>query len=220
MKTTDIHAALVGVVLTIQASFFAAPAIAQGRIAEQDRTVLAMHEMQMGQPAPAQPAPPMGGSGATPGGMMMDNMQRMPQGGNAMGGTPGGMQGPNNAMGGMGSMQQMAPGNPNMLDRIEGRVAFLKAELQITETQLPAWNQFAETLRASRRHLLEAQQQLTTPVTGMNPAARLEQYEKHLAGRLEAIRSARAAFNQLYAVLDEHQKHTADELVAPMIAAF
>ncbi len=218
MKIRRNIATLVGAALTVQAGLIAIPATAQNQGSGRDQPVLAMHEMmQMNQPMQGQGAPMGGGSG------MMNNMNRMPQGDNAMGGAPGGMQVPNGAMGGMGNMGGMGvmtPGNPNMLDRIEGRVAFLKAELQITDAQLPAWNQFAESLRASRRHLLEAQQQLTTPVTGMNPGLRLEQYEKHLAARLDAIKAARAAFGQLYGVLDEHQRHTADELVAPLIAAF
>ena len=42
-----------------------------------------------------------------------------------------------------------------MGDHIEGRIAFLKAELKITDAQLPQWNTFADALRsdAKRRGL-------------------------------------------------------------------
>lgn len=130
-------------------------------------------------------------------GMMGDDMRRMQQ---------------NQAMPGMGS------NGVDMMDRIDGRIAFLRTELRITDAQTGAWNQFAEALRSGRQHLLEARQQLTAPAS--TPSARLDQYERHLTARLEAIRAARTAFSNLYAALDEHQKHVADELVVPFLATF
>ena len=44
-----------------------------------------------------------------------------------------------------GPMGMMAP------RRVEGRIAFLRTELQITEAQTPAWNAFADVLRAQAR---------------------------------------------------------------------
>ena len=54
----------------------------------------------------------------------------------------------------------------------------------------------------------------------MDGAARLEHYERHLAERLEAIKSARTAFGRLYASLNESQKQTADTILLPLIATF
>jgi hypothetical protein len=62
-------------------------------------------------------------------------MQSMPQG--AMGGMP--------IMGMMGMMMAMM----EMSGHIEGRIAFLKTELKITETQMPQWNAFVEALRGN-----------------------------------------------------------------------
>lgn len=42
----------------------------------------------------------------------------------------------------------------------------------------------------------------------------------HLSARLEALKSARTAFAKLHGTLDETQKRTADELVAPFVATF
>ena len=44
-----------------------------------------------------------------------------------------------------GPMGMMAP------KRVEGRIAFLRTELQITEAQTPVWNAFADVLRAQAR---------------------------------------------------------------------
>lgn len=138
-------------------------------------------------------------------GMMMDNMMRMRQG----------------QMGSMGMTPGMAPTGVDLTNRIEGRIAFLKAELGINDAQVAAWNRFAEALRGSRRHLLEARHILSAGMpAGGDASARLEQYERHVAARLEAIKEARASFAQLYAVLDDQQKGTADELLVPFIATF
>jgi len=137
------------------------------------------------------------GSGSGGMGMMGDQMRRMQQ---------------NQAVPGMGS------NGVDMMDRIDGRIAFLRTELRITDAQSGAWNQFADALRSSRQHLLDARQQLAAPAS--SPTARLDQYERHLTARLEAIRAARTAFSTLYAALDEHQKHAADELVVPFLATF
>ncbi|MBJ6126829.1 Spy/CpxP family protein refolding chaperone [Microvirga splendida] len=170
-----------------------------------------MMRMQQGQTGMA----PMG-----QGGMMMDNMRRMQpnqQGGmGMMNNDP--MRMPPAPMGG--TMPGMTAGGADMTDRIEGRIAFLKAELKITDAQAPAWNQFAEALRSSRQHLIEARQLLAAPAADATAATRLEQYERHLGARLEALKAARSSFAQLHAGLDEHQKHVAEELVVPLLATF
>lgn len=159
---------------------------------------------------------------------MKDNMRQMPpmggmQGGSTSGSTGGAMGMSDDNMRRMQQNQAMPGMNANgvdMTDRIDGRTAFLRAELRITEAQAPAWNQFADALRSSRQHLLEARQQLAAPANAVAATARLEQYERHLGARLEALRTARASFSQLHTILDEHQKHVADELVIPFLATF
>ncbi|WP_201860714.1 Spy/CpxP family protein refolding chaperone [Microvirga soli] len=170
-----------------------------------------MMRMQQGQTGMA----PMG-----QGGMMMDNMRRMQpnqQGGMGMMNNDA-MRMPPAPMGG--AMPGMTAGGADMTDRIEGRIAFLKAELKITDAQAPAWNQFAEALRSSRQHLIEARQLLAAPAADASATVRLEQYERHLGARLEALKAARSSFAQLHAGLDEHQKHVAEELVVPLLATF
>ena len=112
----------------------------------------------------------------------------------------------------------MGPGTVDLTDRLEGRLAFIRAELHITDSQSSAWNAFADGIRSSRRHLIEARQQLNQGFS--KPPDRLEQYERHLALRLDAVKSARTAFSQLYSTLNDAQKHAADELVTPFITTF
>jgi len=135
----------------------------------------------------------------------------MPQGG--MMGPGGGMP----MMGGPGCMGMM--GMMGMADRVEGRIAFLKTELKITEAQMPQWNAFADALRsnASRMSGMPATMmqggmmgQEGAPMTAPD---RLERMEKMMSAMLESVKATKAALMQLYAVLTDEQKKTADQLI-------
>jgi hypothetical protein len=110
-------------------------------------------------------------------------------------------------------------GAADVTDRIEGRIAFLKAELQITDKQMADWNVLADALRSSRQHLVEARKYLV-PDDKANSPDRIERYERHLAERLEAVKSARISFARLYPSLNDSQKQTADTILLPLIATF
>lgn len=121
-----------------------------------------------------------------------------------MGAGGGGMMGPAMA-------QMMSP------ERIQGRIAFLRTELRITDTQQPLWNAFAEALRANARArkggmqgMMSAQDGLTHPLP-----QRIEHHERMLTGRLDALRRLKTALEPLYAALDETQKRSADQLLMP-----
>ena len=121
----------------------------------------------------------------------------------------------------MGSMPGMGAtsGTTDVTERIEGRIAFLKAELQITDKQLPDWNALADSLRSGRQHLVDARKLLVMD-DKTSSSDRIEHYERHLAERLEAVKSARTAFTKLYPTLNEAQKQTADTILLPLIATF
>ncbi|MGY3035746.1 hypothetical protein ACVIIV_004916 [Bradyrhizobium sp. USDA 4354] len=125
------------------------------------------------------------------------------------------MRGQMSSSGGSGRMS----GPADVTERLEGRIAFLKAELQISDKQSADWNGVADALRSSRQHLLEARKMLVMD-DRLGSADRLEHYERHLSERLEAIKSARLAFTRLYASLNESQKQTADTILLPLIASF
>ena len=80
---------------------------------------------------------------------------------NHEGTTPGAAQPvPQSGMAGnmmrmMQSMRMMGPGmmGMGMIERVEGRIAFLRAELKITDAQTNAWNAFADALRANSQKL-------------------------------------------------------------------
>lgn len=182
-----------------------------------------------GMPGMGQP-----GGGAQPGqamrgGMGMGGMQGQPaQGGMGMDddmrrrgmGMGMGMGGAGMAMDDMSRMMNRA-GPHAALDRVEGRLAFLRAELRVTDAQAPAWEELAQALRSARQHLVESRGALQVAGHATHtPAERLEAYERHLGARLEAVRAVRGAFFRLHGMLDEAQKQTAAELVVPFVESF
>jgi hypothetical protein len=126
-------------------------------------------------------------------------------------------------MGGMDMMQMMqgmrtrmmgGPAGMGMIDRIEGRLAFLRAELKITDSQTNAWNAFAGTLRDNAQKLAAARPAVMGGETQALPS-RLDAQERWLIARLEGIRTIRTAFTPLYSSFSDEQKKTASELLGP-----
>jgi hypothetical protein len=108
-------------------------------------------------------------------------------------------------------------GMPMMAEHVEGRIAFLKVELKITDAQLPLWNAFAQAMRDDAT----AMQGMQAGMMSMGQAAtlpdKLAAREKMLSARLEALRKLKAAAEPLYAALSDDQKKTADEIMlSPM----
>ena len=123
------------------------------------------------------------------------------------------------AEGGMPMMRMMMGQNgmPMMASHIDGRLAFLKTELKITDAQLPLWNAFAQAMRDNASTM----QAMPYPMMEMNKAAtlfdKLAERETILAARLEAVRKLKAAAEPLYAALNADQKKTADDIMlSPM----
>ncbi|MGK9286541.1 Spy/CpxP family protein refolding chaperone [Sinorhizobium meliloti] len=116
---------------------------------------------------------------------------------------------------GMGAMALMiAP------EYIEGRIAFLKAELRITPEQEPLWNAFAEALRANTRGIMDGMMQTQAAMgrlagAAATPLQRVDVGERALASRLESVRKLKAALVPLYQSLEGAQKQAADKLLMP-----
>jgi hypothetical protein len=163
------------------------------------------HPPQTAAPTPAQPTTPPGQPGM--GGMGM------------MGGMMGGMM---SNMPMMNMMGMMGPGMAGMatIDRVEGRIAFLRTELKIADAQTSAWNAFADALRTNAKKLGEVRaSMMPQPAAGQQQAPtmieRLDLQERWMLARLEGIRTIKSAFTKLSETLSDDQKKTANELLAP-----
>jgi hypothetical protein len=104
----------------------------------------------------------------------------------------------------------MAPGGT--IQNVEGHIAFLKAELKMTDAQQKPWDQFADTLRTNVKALSAVSSEMMSGMMS-GAAARLEQQEKMLTLQLDALKRSRAALEGLNAVLSDEQKKQLDELI-------
>jgi hypothetical protein len=110
----------------------------------------------------------------------------------------------------------------DMSRRVEGRLAFLKAELNITEAQTPAWDKLAGLIRstaethgtmmASHREEMRDGGFLEKPLPD-----RLTFMETMMSTRLEQIRSVKSAVDEFYAVLADDQRKEADKIALPIM---
>jgi len=134
-------------------------------------------------------------------------------------GMPGGMMSGAGGMPMMGMMRMMTgengmAGMGMMTGHVEGRLAFLKTELKITEAQLPLWNAVAAAIRANANSMsaMMSDGMMGKGQTGTLPD-RLALGEKMMTKHLDAFRKFKAVVDPLYAALSPEQKKTADQLL-------
>lgn len=122
-------------------------------------------------------------------------------------------------------------------DRIDGRIAFLKAELKITPAQQGAWDGFEKVLRqqaadrkaagekmraewqakraAFKQQADDAKAKGTTAPTPTRPSAieRMERQQAFMKARIDSQSKVLDALKPLYASFSPEQKQTADQLL-------
>ena len=131
-------------------------------------------------------------------------------GGNLTGGMMGqGQAGP----AGMMPMMNMMTGMQSGAEHIEGRLAFIKAELKITDAQTPQWNVFAEAVRRNAGSMAEMRKSMGGQGAPATLLERLAREDKMVAAHLAALKNTEEAVTQLYGVLTDDQKKVADTIV-------
>lgn len=126
-------------------------------------------------------------------------------------------------MAGMMTKMMAEHSNMMMLHHTEGYLAFLKAELQITEAQSAPWASYADAVRSVTKKAHDDR----SAMPGRGPSAmhamaatpapwpdKLAANVKALTGQLDALKSMQPSVTALYAVLTPDQKKKADELGA------
>lgn len=101
-----------------------------------------------------------------------------------------------------------------MASHIDGRLAFIKAELKITQDQEALWDSYAAAARDNANAML-AHCTAMMSQRGSSKLAlpdRLDQHEQLMAAQLDALRSMNKALKPLYAALSDNQKQAADQL--------
>jgi len=117
-----------------------------------------------------------------------------------------------------GTAQQPPPAPPHREHplpsrHIEGRIAFMRAELKITPTQQAQWDRVAEAMRANAKQMDQLFQQMRA--TRDQPQSAIDQLDRRAhftEARATAEKSFADAFKPLYVSLSDDQKKSADEL--------
>lgn len=100
-------------------------------------------------------------------------------------------------------------------NHIEGRIAFLRTELKITDAQQAQWDKVAAALRSNSEAMHKAFDAMRA--NRATPKSAVEQLEA--SAQISTLRAQGSqrfldAFKPLYASLSDDQKKTADELLA------
>lgn len=100
-----------------------------------------------------------------------------------------------------------------MAGHMDGRLAFIKAELKVTPAQETLWNAYADAARGRASAMLAR----CTAMTSRRDAKvslpdRLDQNEQFMTAHLDAVRAMNKALKPLYESFSDSQKQTADQL--------
>ena len=100
-----------------------------------------------------------------------------------------------------------------MASHVEGRLAYIKAELKVTDAQEPLWNAYSAAARDNAKAMnARCTTMMGKPASQANLPDRLDQNEQLMEAQLDAMRGMNKALKPLYAALSDSQKKTADQL--------
>ena len=117
-------------------------------------------------------------------------------------------------MGGCGVMGATAEGQTSTF--AAGRIAFLKAELGITDAQKAAWDAYADKIKSNLSNMQGMRQTMKAVFDAKTPADRLDAQIAAMDSRVSALKEIKPALAKLYDALSSDQKKKADELLTGM----
>jgi hypothetical protein len=127
----------------------------------------------------------------------------------------GGMMG-KGMMGGHCPMMGMGMGGGGGSTHAAGRVAFLKAELEITDAQQAAFDAYAAALKKNLESMHAMRGGMMKKMMGGSAPDRLDARIGAMEKRLSALKEIRPALDKFYATLSDAQKKKADEMLMGM----
>jgi hypothetical protein len=101
---------------------------------------------------------------------------------------------------------------------VEGRLAFLRAEIGVTEAQKAAWDGYAGALRKNLENMQSMHQAMRGALAApdRSPVERLDQHITAMEARLATLKEMKPALATLYAALTDEQKKKANEVLTGM----
>lgn len=100
--------------------------------------------------------------------------------------------------------------------RIKGRVAFIKAELAISDSQKDVWEAYSKALEKNLEGIPSLRQSMVKVMEAKTPAERLERRIAAMESRVAALKDMKAPLSNLYTALSDEQKRTADHILSLM----
>jgi hypothetical protein len=107
----------------------------------------------------------------------------------------------------------MGKGMMNSRPMMEAHLAYIKADLEITDAQEDAWNGYADAVRAGFTAMESPREAMIKAMKGGNAVERMDARIKATETRLENLRILKPATEALYDVLTDDQKEKADKLL-------
>jgi hypothetical protein len=96
---------------------------------------------------------------------------------------------------------------------MEGRLAYIKADLEITDAQMAAWDAYAATVRAQHATMESMQADMMKAKESGSALQRLDARIKAIESKLDSLKVLKPVTEGLYAVLSDEQKKNADQLL-------
>jgi hypothetical protein len=107
---------------------------------------------------------------------------------------------------GRGTMMNFGP-------MMEGRLAYIKAELGVAQAQMSAWNHYASAVETQGTAMQDMHTAIAQATQTGSALDRLDAHTKVMESMVEALKALRPATEALYKVLSADQKKKADLLL-------
>ena len=98
----------------------------------------------------------------------------------------------------------------------EGRIAFLRAELVITDAQKAVWEPYAAALKKNLQGMQAMRQTMMKVMEAKTPVERLDAHVAAMDARLSSLKEVKPALASLYTALSAEQKKKADQILTGM----
>ncbi len=134
--------------------------------------------------------------------------------GGGQGGQGGGRWGRGMMGGGCGPMSFGEDGQVSSF--VDGRIAFLKAELGITDAQTKVWDAFAEAMKSNFVNMRGLRQAMRAAFDADTPVDRLDARISVMESRAATLKEMKQPLSDLYGALSKEQKAKADDLLTGM----
>ncbi len=117
----------------------------------------------------------------------------------------------------METMRPMMAGRDGMgmpFEHVEGRIAYLKAELKITDAQAAPWNAFADIVRADAIAMKAMHDGMVKSGMPVTTPERMAAQHKMMTARIGMMERSEASTKALYTSLSEDQRKAFDQMMS------